>query len=351
MSSPPVGVKGDPYSAQSSPTRRTVTPTVSGTPAGGLLMSSDRYHEPVLATEVIEILSAVPSGVIVDATVGGGGHSELLLSALPEVGIVGLDRDAEAIAEAGRRLARFGDRFRLVHAPFSAIGEVLSDIGVDLVSGVLADLGVSSRHLDDPARGFSYRHSGPLDMRMDPTQQLSAAEIVNGASRAELVEILLVGGEDRFAGRVASAIVAGRPFVDTLSLAEAVVAAIPAPARRKGGHPAKRTFQALRMWVNGELGELRSVLRLGLDLLVPGGRMVVISYHSGEDRLVKAEFAARSGGACVCPPGLPCVCGAPRDLKLLNRGALKPGGEELAKNPRSSAARLRAAERRGRDAG
>lgn len=346
MSSPPVGAKGDPFSAQSSPLRRAVTPTASGAPAGGLLMSSDRYHLPVMAKEVREIFSAVPAGVVIDATAGGGGHSELLAESHAHLRILGLDRDEAAVSEAGHRLAHFGSRAKVLRAPFSSLSEVAAAEGLAEVSGVLFDLGVSSRHFDDAARGFSYRSAGPLDMRMDTRQELTAADLVNGASREELVKILVAGGEDRFPGRIASAIVRGRPFSDTVSLAEAVVAAIPAPARRRGGHPAKRTFQALRMAVNGEISELHAALGCAIDLLAAGGRIVVISYHSGEDRIVKAGLAARSGGSCRCPAGLPCVCGAPRDLRLGRKGALKPGAEEIAANPRAASARLRWAEKR-----
>jgi 16S rRNA (cytosine1402-N4)-methyltransferase len=212
-------------------------------------------------------------------------------------------------------------------------------------SGVLFDLGVSSMQLDDPERGFSYRGDGPLDMRADRRQSTTAADVVNGYDEGSLARVLARHGEERFAGRIARAVVAARPLSTTGQLAEIVRDAIPAPARRRGGHPAKRTFQAIRIEVNGELATLGAAIDRAIDLLVPGGRCVVLAYHSGEDRIVKDRFAEAVTGGCVCPPRLPCVCGAVPRVRLVWRGAHRPGPAELAANPRSESARLRAAEK------
>jgi 16S rRNA (cytosine1402-N4)-methyltransferase len=297
-------------------------------------------HVPVMVAEVVDALGPVPPGVIVDATVGAGGHAAALLRALPEHTLLGLDRDDEALALAGERLAPFGDRVELRRANFEAIGTVAGP-----VSAVLFDLGVSSMQLDDPVRGFSYRGDGPLDMRADRRQTLTAADVVNGYDEIALARILARHGEERFARRIAKAIVAARPLTTTGQLADVVRDAIPAPARRRGGHPAKRTFQALRIEVNGELVTLGQSIDRALDLLVPGGRCAVLAYHSGEDRIVKERFAEAETGGCVCPPQLPCVCGAVPSVRLVWRGAHRPGQAELADNPRSESARLRVAEK------
>jgi 16S rRNA (cytosine1402-N4)-methyltransferase len=298
-------------------------------------------HLPVMVAEVVDVLRPGPPGVIVDATVGAGGHAAALLDALPAHTLLGLDRDDEALALAGQRLAPYGDRVELRRANFDELGE-MAPAGV---SGVLFDLGVSSMQLDDPDRGFSYRGDGPLDMRADRRQALTAAGVVNGYDEVDLARVLALHGEERFARRIAKAIVAARPVSTTGQLADLVRDAIPAPARRRGGHPAKRTFQAIRIAVNGELSTLGDTIDAALDLLVAGGRCAVLAYHSGEDRIVKDRFVAAETGGCTCPPQLPCVCGAVPTVRLVWRGAHRPGPAELAANPRSESARLRAAEK------
>jgi 16S rRNA (cytosine1402-N4)-methyltransferase len=302
-------------------------------------------HAPVLAAEVVTLFTEVPPGVIVDATLGGGGHSGLLLSARPDCTLLGLDRDPAALAAAGERLAPFGDRVTLRHARFDHLNDVMAELHLTSVSGVLFDLGVSSPQLDWADRGFSYRQDGPLDMRMDQTEQWSAADVVNGYPEADLVRMLRDHADERFAERIARAIVAARPIDSTVELASVVRDAIPAPARRHGGHPAKRTFQAIRIEVNGELSVLPAAIDAAIDAVMTRGRVAVISYHSGEDRLVKSMFREAATGGCECPPGLPCVCGAVRTVRLVRPGAIKPTKAELASNRRAESARLRAVEK------
>jgi 16S rRNA (cytosine1402-N4)-methyltransferase len=298
-------------------------------------------HLPVMVAEVVDVLRTVPPGPIVDATLGAGGHAAALLEALPDHRLIGLDRDDEALALAGERLAPFGDRVTLRQANFDELAAVIEGP----VSGVLFDLGVSSMQLDDPGRGFSYRGDGPLDMRADRRQSTTAADVVNGYDEAALARVLARHGDERFARRIARAVVSARPLSTTGQLAEVVRDAIPAPARRRGGHPAKRSFQAIRIEVNGELVTLGAAVDQAIDLLVPGGRCVVLAYHSGEDRIVKDRFNEAVTGGCTCPPGLPCVCGAVARVRLVWRGTHRPGPDELAANPRSESARLRAAEK------
>jgi 16S rRNA (cytosine1402-N4)-methyltransferase len=306
-------------------------------------------HVPVLRDEVVSLFASVPDGTVVDATVGGGGHAEALLSAYPGLRLIGLDRDQVAMAAARERLARFGDRVSLVHARFSSLGSVVSDAGVRIeggaggLSGVLFDLGVSSPQVDVAGRGFSYRADGPLDMRMDQVAVVgvTAGDLVNTLPEAELAALFRENGEGRFAGRIARAVVGARPLTTTRQLADVVAAAVPAAARRRG-HPASRVFQALRIQVNDEMDELRSALPVALSSLAAGGVCAVISYHSGEDRLVKAAFADAASGGCVCPPGMPCVCGAVPRHRLVFRGARKASAAEVAVNPRAESARLRA---------
>jgi 16S rRNA (cytosine1402-N4)-methyltransferase len=315
-------------------------------PVGGLRMSQVPYHLPVMLSEVLGLLSTDRRGLIVDATLGGGGHSAALLAANPSITVVGIDRDPDALAEALGNVALYADRFRAHHARFDAIASVIEEVGGGLpVLGVLFDLGVSSAQLDRAERGFSYRSSGPLDMRMDPSQGLTAAEVVNDYDERALATLFRDNGEGRFGSRIAHAIVRARPITDTATLAELVRNAIPAPARRRGGHPAKRIFQAIRIEVNAELDVLRPALTAALSLLDPGGRLVVISYHSGEDRLVKATLSDAATGGCTCPPGLPCVCGAVTEYRLVFRGGRTPTAAELAANPRAESARMRAIER------
>jgi 16S rRNA (cytosine1402-N4)-methyltransferase len=303
------------------------------------------HHVPVMATEIVEIFRPVPAGWLVDATLGGAGHARLLLEARPDCRLLGIDRDPDALLAAAEVLAPFGDRVSLHHARFDALDTIMSELQLSHVSGVLFDLGVSSPQLDRDDRGFSYRHDGPLDMRMDTTDSWSAADVVNGYTQAELARVLREHGDERFADRIAKAIVAARPIESTGELAVIVREAIPAPARRKGGHPAKRTFQAIRIEVNKELEILPDAVDGAIEATVPGGRVAVLSYHSGEDRIVKERLRHAATGGCSCPVGLPCVCDAVRTVRLLRPGAWKPSAAEVALNPRAESARLRAAER------
>jgi 16S rRNA (cytosine1402-N4)-methyltransferase len=309
-------------------------------------MSPAFAHDPVMVEEVLGLLHPVPPGVVVDATAGGAGHAAALLAAEAHLRVLGIDRDPAAVEASRTRLAEFGDRAVVVHARFDALGEAVASSGIGgPVSGVLFDLGVSSPQLDEAGRGFSYRLDAPLDMRMDPSGGLTAGELLDTMTEAELTRLLAAHGEGRFARRIARALIAARPLRTTGQLAEVVRAAIPAAARRTGGHPARRAFQALRVAVNDELGALERALPEALGLLTPGGRCVAISYHSGEDRLVKAAFARAVSGGCVCPPGLPCTCGAVPEGRLVFRGARRPSPAEVARNRRAESARLRAFER------
>jgi len=306
----------------------------------------DFTHEPVMVHEVVELLTGTPGGVLLDVTIGGGGHAGALLAASNTHRLIGLDRDPEAVLAARSALSRFGARALVVHERFDRLIEVLAELAPgEPVSGVLFDLGVSSRQFDEPERGFSYRFDAPLDMRMDPGEGSTAADIVNSWSEGELAELFADNGEGRFGRRIARAIVAERPVLTTFQLADLIRAAIPAAARQRGGHPAKRVFQALRIAVNDELDLLGPALDDALESLAPGGRCVVLSYHSGEDRLVKEHFAAAGSGWCKCPPEIGCVCGAVPAVHVLTRGARLPTPAEIVNNPRASSARLRAAER------
>jgi 16S rRNA (cytosine1402-N4)-methyltransferase len=312
-------------------------------------------HVPVLLQRCLELLTpafvaAVLAGrqaVHVDATVGLGGHAEAVLAAQPRLTLVGLDRDPEALEHARARLSGYRARVHLVQAVYDQLADVLAGLGFEHVDGVLFDLGVSSLQLDAADRGFAYAKDAPLDMRMDPGQELTAEQVVNTYPAGELARVLRTYGEERFAARIAAAIVRQRQrarLTSTLRLAELVRDAIPAPARRTGGHPAKRTFQALRIEVNGELAALESALPRALDALAPGGRIVVLSYHSLEDRITKRALAQRArSSAPVDLPVLPPD--AAPTLRLLTRGAEQPSTEEVTANPRAASARLRAAER------
>jgi 16S rRNA (cytosine1402-N4)-methyltransferase len=309
-------------------------------------------HVPVLLERCLELLApalARPGAVHLDATLGLGGHAEAVLSAYPDVTLVGLDRDSQALALAGERLAPFTDRVHLVHAVYDELPEVLDRLELSGVDSALFDLGVSSLQLDEAGRGFAYAQDGPLDMRMDTSRGPTAAEVVNTYDVGDLARVLRVYGEERFAFRIASAIVRERakaPLDSSAHLAELVREAVPAAARRTGGHPAKRTFQALRIEVNGELASLERAMPAALDALRPGGRMAVLAYQSLEDRLVKQAFVARSRS--TAPVGLPVVpAGSEPKYRLLTRGAETPDAAELAANPRSASAKLRAIERLG----
>lgn len=306
---------------------------------------SEFRHLPVMVDEITAAFATVPAGFVLDATLGGGGHSERILDAHPHLGILGIDRDDAALAAAGRRLERFGDRVRTVHCRFDQLKDAMTTAQVDTLSGALFDLGVSSHQLDRAERGFSYRNDAPLDMRMDPTETWSAADIVNGYPERDLVRMLITNGDERFASRIAKAIIAHRPFETTTALAAVIVAAIPAAARRTGGHPAKRSFQAIRIEVNRELEILPGAIDASIAATAVGGRIVVLSYHSGEDRIIKERFRSAETGDCVCPPGLPCVCGAIRTVRLVRRIPRTPTAVEIADNRRAASARLRVVER------
>jgi 16S rRNA (cytosine1402-N4)-methyltransferase len=308
-------------------------------------MSQDRdkpdrdFHRPVLEHEVAGLLAPVLPGVVVDATFGGGGHTRRLLDEFGEsVTVVAIDRDPEALANAA------GLGVAAVEGNFADLGHLVATITKDPVSGVLFDFGVSSHQLDRPDRGFSYRQDGPLDMRMGPDARYTAAEIVNEWPPERLADVISRYGEEPLARQIARAIVAGRPYESTNQLSTVVAAVIPA-ARRRAGHPARRTFQALRMAVNEELDAVSSGLDQAIDILRPHGRVVAISYHSLEDRIVKRRFA-RGATGCICPPELPvCGCGNSAELRILTRKPIRPSAEEIESNNRARSAVLRAAEK------
>jgi 16S rRNA (cytosine1402-N4)-methyltransferase len=322
-------------------------------------MSDSHGHTPVLLDRCVELLTPAltrqsPDGggaVLVDATLGAGGHAERFLAEFVGLRLIGLDRDPDALWIAGERLAQFGDRVVLVRTRYDAIESVLAETGywASQTDGILFDLGVSSMQLDRTERGFSYAADAPLDMRMDPDAALTAADVVNTYDEKALARMLREFGEERFAGRIAAQIVrrrARRPFSSTGELVELLYEAIPAPARRTGGHPAKRTFQALRIVVNGELDSLRDALPAALTALSPGGRIVVMAYQSLEDRIVKNQFAAAT--ASRTPRGLPVeLPGHEPEFVALTRGAERAGPEEIELNPRSASVRLRALQKVG----
>jgi 16S rRNA (cytosine1402-N4)-methyltransferase len=302
-----------------------------------------------MVAEVVDAFAPVPAGLLVDGTVGGGGHAGALLESLRDKVVLGLDRDAEAVAAAGERLSGYGARALIRKSGFEDLAGMVASPEVAAlgpVVGVLFDLGVSSWQLDEPGRGFTYRADAPLDMRMDRSQALSARDVVNGYEEAELARVIARYGEERFARKVARAIVARRPVETTGELAAVVRSAIPAPARRTGPHPARRTFQAIRIEVNGELEHLEEGLDAAFSVLTPGGRLAVLSYHSLEDRIVKQRFATWTSRPPV-PRGLP-VTGIPGDpplARLVTRGAARPTEAEIAANPRAESARFRVLER------
>lgn len=314
-----------------------------------MTMVETPLHTPVLLERTLELLSPAlggPDAVVVDATLGMGGHAEAILEALPGVTLVGVDRDTEALRIAGERLARFGSRARLVHAVYDRLPRALADLGIESVQGVLMDLGVSSLQLDRADRGFAYAQDAPLDMRMDQTSGRTAADILATASEDELRRMFYEYGDEKLAPRYASRIVARRadkPLLTSAELVEVIVAATPAAAQR-AGHPAKRVFQALRIAVNEELAVLARAVPAALDSLAVGGRIVVLAYQSLEDRIVKRELQARSRS--TAPAGLPVELPQHRpEFRLLVRGAELADDDEKARNPRSAPVRLRAAER------
>jgi 16S rRNA (cytosine1402-N4)-methyltransferase len=302
-------------------------------------------HQPVMGREVTELLTPVPPGLIVDATVGGGGHARLVLDARDDVSVLGIDRDPDAVTAARGALAGFGRRARVERGRFEDLAGIVSTEREGNIVGILFDLGVSSPQLDRPERGFSYWADAPLDMRLDSAQELTAAEVVNTYSEEDLAAIIAGNGEERFARRVARAIVAARPLRTTGELVDAIRAGIPAPARRRGRHPARRTFQAIRMEVNRELPNLAAGLDESVHLLTPGGRILVVAYHSLEDRLVKRRFAGWAAGGDAEPPKMPVTSSRPPLVRLVTRRPRRPDADEVARNPRSASARLRAVEK------
>jgi 16S rRNA (cytosine1402-N4)-methyltransferase len=306
-------------------------------------MPHDTEHIPVLLHEVLGALNLAPGKNYIDGTLGLGGHTEAILEATAPNGIVlGFDRDAAAIDKARVRLERFGDRLIITHSSYAEMARAALEHGIDQVDGILLDLGYSSMQIDDPTRGFSFREGGPLDMRFDSAQGLTADELVNRTSAEELADIIYQYGEDRNSRRIARAILAARPIRDTAHLAAVVAKASPSKEKI---HPATRTFQALRIAVNDELGQLERALPQTLDLLRPGGRLAVISFHSLEDRIVK-QYMKLEATDCICPPEqLICTCDHHASLRLVSRKPIEAGDAEVAANPRARSAKLRVGER------
>ncbi|HET7398534.1 MAG TPA: 16S rRNA (cytosine(1402)-N(4))-methyltransferase RsmH [Intrasporangium sp.] len=307
-------------------------------------------HVPVMRGRILDLLEPAlgrPGAVHVDATLGMGGHAEGVLERFPECTVVGIDRDHEALRLAGERLAAYGDRFRPVHAVYDEVGAVLDDLGVPAADGILFDLGVSSLQLDETERGFAYRVDAPLDMRMDQSAGRTAADVLNTYAAEDLARVLREYGEERYAGKIARAVVREReaaPFTRSARLVELLRRVIPAASQRQSGHPAKRTFQALRIEVNDELAVWRRAIDAAIGRLAVGGRIAVLSYHSLEDRVTKRAFAA--GATSSTPPGLPVELPEHAAyLALVTRGAEEPDRDEVEANPRAASARLRVAER------
>ena len=307
------------------------------------------HHISVLLQECLDGLAIKPDGIYVDGTLGGAGHSSQIAKRLTTGRLIGIDRDPVALAAAGERLKPYADRVTLVHSNFCQIKQVLADLHIDGVDGILLDLGVSSPQLDDAQRGFSYMHDAPLDMRMNNQDSLSAYDVVNTWSQEQLQKILYGYGEERYAPRIAAAICRRReeqPIATTLELVDVIRSAMPPAALREKQHPAKRTFQAIRIAVNDELGSVEQVMEDAIPLLKRGGRLAVITFHSLEDRIVKSAMAEAAKG-CTCPPRLPvCVCGNTPKVKLISRKPIVATEEELEVNPRSRSAKLRVCEKR-----
>ena len=305
----------------------------------GQASSDDGYHRAVLADEVIELMAPVIPGVVVDATFGGGGHSRRLLDEFgDDVKIIAIDRDPEALANAS------GLGVTAVEGNFAHLGELIEPVLRTKVSGILFDFGISSHQIDEPSRGFSYRYDGPLDMRMGPDAATTASEVVNKWSESQLANVIRRFGQEPMASRIAARIVRGRPYQTTRQVAAVIAEVLPA-ARRRAGHPARRTFQAIRIAVNDELTAIESGLDQAIEMAMPGGRVVAISYHSLEDQLVKRRFV-RGSVDCICPPDLPvCGCGETVELRVLTRKPIRPTSEEVAANNRARSAILRASEK------
>ena len=308
----------------------------------------DFHHITVLLDETIEQMQIDPSKVYLDGTLGGGGHASAIAAKLTTGRLIGLDRDEKALTAARERLAPWMDRVTLLHRNFRELDNALDGLGLEAVDGMVFDLGVSSPQLDDGARGFSYRTDAPLDMRMDATQRLTAWELVNRWPREQLKRIFYDYGEERYAPQIAAAIEKRResaPIETTLELVDVIKSAMPPQALREKQHPAKRSFQAIRIAVNDELGALDTLMGMAVDRLNPGGRLAVITFHSLEDRIVKSALQEAARG-CVCPPEFPvCVCGRKPKVRLITRKPILPGGRELEANPRARSAKLRVAER------
>ena len=306
------------------------------------------HHGSVLLEECIDGLNIRPDGIYVDGTLGGGGHSSRIAALLTTGRHIGIDRDPVALEAAGKRLAPYADRVTLVHANFCEMASVLKNLGISGVDGILLDLGVSSPQLDDGERGFSYMVDAPLDMRMNSQDTLSAYDVVNSWPYEELKRILYDYGEERYAPKIAAAICSRRenaPIATTLELVDVIRGAMPASALREKQHPAKRSFQAIRIAVNDELGAVSKVMEDAIPLLNPGGRLAVITFHSLEDRIVKNAMAEAAKG-CTCPPNFPvCVCGNKPKVKLITRKPIVSGEEELERNPRARSAKLRICEK------
>ena len=305
-------------------------------------------HEPVMLQEILAVFADMPSGTFVDATLGGAGHAVAVLSAHADVVLLGIDQDEAALSAAAAHLdaCGLGGRATLRRARFESVGQVVVGEGIGVVAGALFDLGVSSPQFDVAERGFSYRHDAPLDMRMDRSRELSADVVVNTYPVDRLATIIREHADERFADRIARAVVANRPVRGTAHLAEIVTNAIPAATRRRGGHPAKRTFQAIRIEVNSELEILPAALNAAIGVLAPGARLAVLSYHSGEDRIVKSVMREAETGGCTCPANLPCGCGAVPLVRRV-RAPREATPEETARNPRAASARLRVVEKLG----
>ncbi|TAH71585.1 MAG: 16S rRNA (cytosine(1402)-N(4))-methyltransferase RsmH [Anaerolineaceae bacterium] len=305
-------------------------------------------HKSVLLDEVIENMNIDPDGTYVDGTIGGGGHSSVIVQRLTSGKLIGLDQDEAAIQAAELRLSKYKDKVTIIRSNYSEIKTVLSSIQIDKVNGILLDLGVSSYQLDTPERGFSYREDAPLDMRMDKRNDKTARDIINDYSEMELYRIIKNYGEDRFAKNIAKHIVRERsdkPIETTFQLNEIIKAAIPAKVRAVGGHPSKRTFQAIRIELNRELDVLRDTLEDMINLLIPGGRLLIITFHSLEDRIVKESFRVNEN-PCTCPPNFPvCVCGKKPKGRIITRKPIFPSDKEIELNKRSKSAKLRVFER------
>lgn len=306
----------------------------------------DFHHIPVLFNETIEMLDCKPGDIIVDGTLGGGGHAQAILERiLPGGTLIGIDRDPDALEAASRRLDKYQDSLITVHDNFANLESILDKLGIEAIDGMIMDLGVSSYQLDKGSRGFSYQSDAPLDMRMDPTQELSAHDVVNKYDERRLARIISQYGEEKWAARIAKFIVNNRPINTTEELAQVIKAAIPAKARRRGPHPAKRTFQAIRIEVNKELEILEGAIESAVSKLRPGARLCIITFHSLEDRIVKNTFR-KLQNPCSCPPNAPiCICGNQPLVKVITRKPIIPSEQEISQNPRSRSAKLRACQK------